>query len=284
MQGSRSVATSNAWPVAASTAWSEEPLRRWRNILACLGLGAIAAFVIALVVLHLSAGQQPPSHMSEFANSRFGLLWALAVYTFILGGAMVAWALKPCLSNCPSKWIGMAMLWLAGIGAVLLASFPTDDTYVRTLSGKVHNDAALTTFALLGAAMVVLAPAFRASPSLGRFAPVSILLGVLVTASWVTYLVTTLKQIDVYGPAQRILVALITAWFVLLALHLRHAAAVRPRRNLRSIVLVASTQTPLPEAMRRRRQSRSKAKAGATGKARRVGSSAGRRVRAAKAS
>lgn len=237
--------------VASTIAWSEEPLRRWRNILACLGLGAIAAFVIALVVLHVSAGQQPPSHMSEFANSRFGLLWALAVYTCILGCAMVAWALKPCLSDCPSKWIGMAMLWFAGIGALLLATFPTDDTYVQTFSGRVHNEAALTTFALLGAAMVVLAPAFRASPSLGRFARVSVLLGVLVTASWVTYLVTTLRQIEVYAPAQRILVALITTWFVLLALHLRHAASVRPRRNLRSIVLVASTQTPMPVPERR---------------------------------
>lgn len=252
MQGSRSVESSDAW--------ASEPLRRWRNILACLGLGAIAAFVIALVVLHIADGRATPSHMSEFANSRFGVLWALAIYTFILGGAMVVWALKPCLSNCPSKWAGIAMLWLAGLGAVLLAAFPTDDTYVRTFSGKVHNDAALTTFALLGAAMVVLAPAFRASPSLGRFARVSVLLGVLVTASWVTYLVTTLKQINVYGPTQRILVAFITAWFVLLALHLRHAAEVRPRRHLRSIVLVASTATPM-KATRPRRARKRPAKA-----------------------
>lgn len=251
MQTPRSAVESSIRSEPSPSTWSEEPLRRWRNILACLGLGAIAAFVIALVVLHVSAGQQPPSHMSEFANSRFGLLWALAVYTCIVGCAMVAWALKPCLSNCPSKWIGMAMLWLAGIAALLLATFPTDDTYVQTFSGRVHNEAALTTFALLGAAMVVLAPAFRDSPSLGRFARVSVLLGVLVTASWVTYLVTTLRQIEVYAPAQRILVALITTWFVLLALRLRSAAAARPRRNLRSIVLVASTQTPVPAPVRR---------------------------------
>lgn len=225
---------------------TDEPLRRWRNILACLGLGAIAAFVVALVLLHAAAGHDAPSHMSEFANSRFGLLWALAVYTFILGGSMVVWALRPCLVDCPAKGIGIVLLWLAGIGAVLLAAFPTDDTYVRTFSGKVHNDAAMGTFALLGGAMVVLAPAFRASPSLGGFARVSVLLGVLVTASWVSYLVTTLERIHVYGPLQRVLVALITAWFVLLALHLRHASTAERRIRLRSIVLVASAETPVP--------------------------------------
>ncbi len=226
---------------------TDEGLRRWRNTMACLGLGAIAAFVVALVLLHAVAGRDSPGHMSEFANSRFGLLWALSVYTIVLGGAMVVWVLKPCLHDCPSKWIGIAMLWLAGAAAVLLAAFPTDDTYVRTLSGRVHNDAAVTTFALLGGAMVVLAPAFRASPSLGRFAPVSVLLGTLVTASWVTYLVTTLERIHVYGPVQRVLVALIAAWFVLLALRLRRADPAVRRTRLRTIVLVASTATPMPE-------------------------------------
>ena len=226
---------------------TDEPLRRWRNILACLGLGAIAAFVVALVLLHAAAGHDPPSHMSEFANSRFGLLWALAVYTFILGGSMVVWALRPCLADCPAKGIGIVLLWLAGIGALLLATFPTDETYVRTFSGKVHNDAAVGTFALLGGAMVVLAPAFRASPSLGRFARVSVLLGVLVTASWVSYLATTLARIDVYGPLQRVLVALITTWFVLLALNLRRASTAGRRVRLRSIVLVASAETPMPK-------------------------------------
>lgn len=221
-------------------------LRRWRNTLACLGLGAIAAFVVGLVVLHLAAGRDTPSHMSEFANSRFGLLWALSVYTIVLGGAMVVWALRPCLRECPSKWVGIAMLWLAGIAAVLLALFPTDDTYVRTLSGRVHNDAAVTTFALLGGAMVVLAPAFRSNPSLGRFAPVSILLGALVTASWVAYLVATLERVNVYGPVQRVLVALITLWFVLLGLNVRRADPAERAFRLRSIVLVASVATPVP--------------------------------------
>ncbi|MEK6975036.1 MAG: DUF998 domain-containing protein [Candidatus Thermoplasmatota archaeon] len=225
-------------------------MRRWRNVLACLGLGAIAAFVFALVALHIADGRDTPSHMSEFANSRFGLLWALAVYTVVVGGAMVVWALKPFLQGCPSKWIGMGMLAMAGVAGILIAAFPTDETYVSSFSGRVHNDAALSTFALLGAAMVVLYPALRASPGMRSFARVSVLLGVLVTASWVTYLVTTLARIHVYGPTQRILVALIVTWFILLGLRVR--AAARPPGRLRTIVLSTPAPPIIAVAMPRR--------------------------------
>lgn len=243
-------------PGPAAAGALDTSLRRWRNLLACLGLGAIAAFVVALAILHGAAGADAPGHMSEFANSRFGLLWAMAVYTFILGGAMVVWALRPALQDCPAKGIGIAMLWLAGAGAVLLATFPADDTYVRTLSGQVHNDAAVGTFVLLGVAMVVLAPAFRASPGLGGFARTSVLLGVLVTGAWMTYLVAALRQAELYAPAQRVLVGLITVWFVLLALRLRHAHAPRPRGRLRTVVLVPSATVPALAAPSPRRRKR----------------------------
>lgn len=260
--------------VGPPSAWSEHGLRRWRNLLACLGLGAIAAFVVALAILHGAAGRDAPGHMSEFANSPYSLLWAMAVYTFILGGAMVVWALRPALHDCPAKWIGIAMLWLAGAGAVLLATFPADDTYVRTLSGRVHNEAAVATFVLLGVAMVVLAPAFRASPGLGGFARTSVLLGVLVTGAWMTYLVTALRQIDLYAPAQRVLVGLITVWFVLLGLRLRDAHAPRPRRNLRTVVIEpgapesAASPRPVVAGTARRRASRPRAQATSRGRTR----------------
>lgn len=229
---------------------TDAALRRWRNLLACIGLGAIAAFVVALVILHLAVGRRSPSHMSEFALSRFGLLWAMAVYTVVLGGSMVVWALRPCLRDCPAKWIGIAMLTLAGAAAFLLATFPTDGYYVRTWEGRLHNDAAVTTFVLLGAAMVVLAPAFHASPGLRGLARTSVLLGVLVTASWVTYLVTALDGLPGAGPAQRVLVGLITVWLVLVALRVR-ANSQEPRfvaAKRRKVSLAVETPSQQPKA------------------------------------
>lgn len=252
--------------VALSRDAADASLRRWRNAIACLGLGAVAAFVAALVILHLAAGRSTPSHMSEFALSRFGFLWAMAVYTVVLGGAMLVWALRPCLADCPSKWIGIAMLWLAGVAAVLLAAFPADNVTVKSWSGQVHNDAAVSTFVLMGGAMVVLAPAFRASPGLHGFARVSVLLGVLVTASWVTYLVTTLEKLPGNGPAQRVLVGLITTWFVLIGLRVR-AAANRPRyvavRRRKVPVALAEAEAVVRRKSRARRSAKGTAKASA---------------------
>ncbi len=199
-------------------------MRLRRNRMALVGLLATAAFCAGLLALHVANLGNMPSHMSQFANSPFGLFWALLVYTFILGSTMLIWALKPCMRDCPSKRIGLWMLCLAGLGAVLLATFPADEVYPVTVRGTIHDDAALTTFVLLGAAMVVLTPAFRASPSLARFAGVSLVLGLLVTASWIIYLVSTLQDHAVRGPVQRILVGLIVTWFVMLAFKLRKVA------------------------------------------------------------
>jgi hypothetical protein len=237
--------------VPSRTTGPDSGLRRQRGAFAALGLAAIGAFVFGLLVLHAASAQDQPTHMSEFANSRFGLLWALSLYTFILGGAMVVWARKPRLKDCPSKMAGLGMLWFAAIGAFLLATFPTDEAQPLTWVGQLHIDATITTFTLLGAAMVVLAPAFRGSNGLVGLAPISAGLGVLVIVSWVTYLVTTLRGIEGHAAAQRVLVGLVVAWFLLVGIGLRRAEA-----RARAAAVPLATFEGLVAARPRRRQAR----------------------------
>lgn len=193
---------------------------RRRQRLALTGLGSIAIFVLALVVLHATALGRLPSHMSQFANSPFGVFWALALYCLIIGTSMLVWALRSCLPRCLSKRVGMAMLALSAIGALLLATFPADAVHPVTWQGTLHDEAAATTLVMLTASMVVLAPAFRSSPSLARFAGVSLAMGVLAALALTVYLVTSLNDLDGRGPAQRVLVGVILAWFVVLAVRL----------------------------------------------------------------
>jgi hypothetical membrane protein len=194
---------------------------RQRQRLATVGLVCIAAFVLALVALHATARGRLPSHMSQFANSPFGLFWALALYCLILGTSTLVWALGPCLRDGLSKRAGISMLALAGIGALLLATFPTDAVQPYTWMGILHDDAAATTFVLLSGAMVVLTPALRSSQVLNRFSAPSFVLGVLASLALVVYLLTTINHWDGRGVAQRILVAIILSWFALLAVRLR---------------------------------------------------------------
>jgi hypothetical protein len=195
-------------------------LQRWQRLFVWIGLAGVSNFLLAIIALHLTTLQQEPMHMSEYANSRFGLLWMLAVYSFTLGGAALSLALRPHLSRSLLQRVGVWMLWVAVLGAVLLAAFPMDREDVRSLSGTIHGDAALATFLLLGVAMVVLVPVFRATPSWRTFARASLLLGMLVSASCVAYLVSTLERFPFTALAQRFLVAFIATWFILLALRL----------------------------------------------------------------
>jgi hypothetical membrane protein len=195
---------------------------RRTRVLALLGLAGIAEFVLAALALHVVSLGDEPSHMSEFAHSRFWLVWVLGLYTLVLGCGTLAWAMGPCLSRTRWQRVGMALLSLAGLAAAVLATFPVDEgRYESTLVGTIHNDATLTTFLMLSAAMVVLGPAFRATPAWRSFARTSLGIGVAVGTLGVVYLVTTEQEMASAAFWQRILVAIIASWFVLVALRLR---------------------------------------------------------------
>ncbi|HUR62921.1 MAG TPA: DUF998 domain-containing protein [Candidatus Thermoplasmatota archaeon] len=208
---------------------TDHALGRRTRILALLGLVAIAEFVLAAVALHAASFNAEPSHMSEFAHSRFSLVWALGLYTLVLGCGALIWALRPWLQRTLWQRIGMAMLALAGLAALVLATFPVDEgRYESTLIGTIHNDATLTTFLMLSAAMVVLGPAFHATPGWRSFAKLSLAIGVVVGVLGVVYLIATEQDLAIAAFSQRILVACIAAWFVLIALRLRRATVPLP--------------------------------------------------------
>lgn len=192
------------------------------RILSQLGLAAIAGFLLATLALHAVSLGAEPSHMSAFAHTPFRLLWTFGLYTLVLGCGALVWALRPCLSRTLWQRTGIALLTSAGVAAFVLATFPVDEgRYESTLVGTIHNDATLTTFLLLSAAMVVLVPAFHATPAWRSFAKLSLAIGVTVGALGVVYMVATEQNLLLAGLSQRVLVGCIAAWFVLIALRLR---------------------------------------------------------------
>ncbi|MCA1810512.1 MAG: DUF998 domain-containing protein [Halobacteriales archaeon] len=192
------------------------------RVLSLLGLVAITEFLLATVALHAASLGAEPSHMSGFAHTRFRLVWTLGLYILVLGCGALAWALRPCLSRTLWLRAGMALLALAGLAAFVLATFPVDEgLYQSTLVGTIHNDATLTTFLFLSIAMVVLVPAFRATPAWRPFAKLSLALGVAVGVLGAVYLFATEQDTVLAAFSQRVLVACIAAWFVLIALRLR---------------------------------------------------------------
>src|SRR5690349_13211168 len=104
-----------------ATSWT-----RHTRFLAIVGVCGVAEFVCAVLALHATAMPREPWHMSEFANTRYGALWVLAVFGFAVGGIALTLALVPMMPASRSQRIGLAMFWVASVGALAMAVFPVD--------------------------------------------------------------------------------------------------------------------------------------------------------------
>jgi len=196
------------------------------QFLAWLGIAGVAEFILAVLALHAASMPSEPWHLSDFARSRYPWLWVAGAYSFAVGGIALTLALQSHLPGSPLARAGLVLLWLSALGAVLLATFPTDATpQAETLAGTIHNDVVWPTFGFLGIAMVVIGPALRSSKSWRAFADFSVLLGLLVCAGGIAYVLTDSRGMAAVAIVQRLVVALIAAWFVILGLNL---LAIRP--------------------------------------------------------
>ncbi len=204
----------------------------WRRVrprlLAWLSLVGVAAFVLAILVLHLTAFRQGPVHLSEFANTPFSPLWSLGIYSYTIAGVALSLAVRAHLGQSLFRRTGVSMIWIAIACAVLLAIVPMDGTNAtETVQGIIHVGAAISMFTFLGAAMMAFAPAFRTDPTWRGMGLPSLVLGILVNAFGVAYLITALDGLDFAGVAQRLMVVLIVTWSVLVAMRLLQVSRLR---------------------------------------------------------
>jgi hypothetical membrane protein len=218
-------------------------IRQRTKFLAYLGLAGVAQFVLSLIALHATSSSEP-WHLSDFARSQHAWLWVAGAYSIAVAGIALTLALHAHVPGSLFARAGLALLWLSAVGAVLIATFPTDATpQATTLSGTIHNDAVGPTFTSLGIAMTVMGPALRGRRSWRRFADASVVFGLLVCASGVAYILTDTRGMAVVALVQRFIVALIACWFVLLALNV---LAIRPHRIERPAATATSTPSAQP--------------------------------------
>ncbi len=216
-------------PAAPPATPADEPFPSRIKFLAWLGLAGIAEFIVALLALHATAVTSEPWHMSDFARSQYQWLWVAGAYSFAVAGVALTLALQAHLPGSPLAKAGLVLLWISALGATLIATFPTDSTaQASTVSGNIHNDAVWPTFGAVGIAMVLIGPVLRSRRSWRPFADASVVLGLLVAAGGIAYYLTDTHGMAQVAIVQRLLVATIAFWFVLLGLNL---LAIRPRRT-----------------------------------------------------
>lgn len=185
-------------------------------------VGQIVLLASALILPFFSEFSLVGDTISELVLGRFGVVQTLA---FLIAGATtlgLASALWRLTSRAWGSRVGSLLVGLYGVGAVLLAIFPTDrvddagDLASLSTTGMIHTGVALVSFIGMIVGMFVLTRTFRREPEWGLASrwmilfPAAALLLLVVQSEgpWV-------------GIMQRLLVGVIAAWIIVVAARIR---------------------------------------------------------------
>jgi hypothetical protein len=190
-------------------------------------VGQIVQLASALILPLFSEFSLIGDNISELVLGRYGAVQTLA---FLVAGATtlgLAYMIRQLTMGTWGSGVGSLLVAVYGIGAILVAIFPTDrvddpeDLTSLSTTSLIHSGVALVSFICMIVAMVVLTRTFLLEPrwraSLSRWivlfpcAAFSLLLG-QSEGTWV-------------GLMQRLLVGVISAWMIVVAIRGRTIAA-----------------------------------------------------------
>ena len=210
--------------------------------LSLLALAGTLAFLGCLLALHvLTITGNPPSHMSDYARTRYSPLFVAGAYAFILAVASATLCLRRTLPPGRSSTAGIGLLLLGVPFGFLVATFPVDPSGVDTAAGEVHQWSVPPLFFFVTAAMLVLVPGLRAHPRWRPLSNFTLALGIVAALAQTAYQLSELTGAPFVGVTQRIIVMAILTWFIGVAVVLRRWPA-----EMAGQAVVAP---PVPEAI-----------------------------------
>lgn len=163
-------------------------------------------------------------NMSELVLGNFGFIQTLAFVFAGIGTIALAVAIGSLTSGRGFR-VGSALVFVYGVGAIATAIFPTDrvdapaDVWSASTTGLIHVAISLVSFLSMIVGMFVLTRAFGRDPrwrSLVR--PSAMLAGSALALLFVQ------SQGPIVGLLQRALVAMISAWMIVIAVRARAIA------------------------------------------------------------
>ncbi len=192
--------------------------------------GLLAAAGILLYVILDVVAQLLPPHYSAIHQAESDL--AVGPYGFVmtinfavrgaLSLALLAGMLQALAPAARSR-LGVALLAVWGVGALLLAIFPTDVGTHHTIHGLVHLVVAFLAFLAGALGALLVSMRLAADPAWAPLRPA--LLGIsvaallmLVIVALVTPSVTSHPATSLFGLAERVFIGLVLLWMLLVAL------------------------------------------------------------------
>jgi hypothetical protein len=195
----------------------------WLSQLAMLAIvGQVILFVSAWLLPAFSEYSLLGDNMSELVLGRYGFIQTVAFLVAGAGTFGLAYAIRRLTKGTWGSLVGPVLVGLYGLGAVLVAIFPTDrvdtatDVWTQSTTGLIHMLVALISFPAMIIGMFILTRTFGLLPEWRPIMRLSVFfpafsLGLLVVQG----------EGPLVGLLQRLLVAVISGWMILVALRVR---------------------------------------------------------------
>ena len=195
-------------------------------------LGRIASigvvlFLLAVFALHvLSPGFNPVKQfISAYALGSYGAVASIAFLVQGLSWILLGIALSQGLARPGLSIVGLVLLFVSGVEYILFGIFPMDPDpqMPTTLAGTIHFGAGLLFLVTGGLFPLLLALRFKNDE---RTKPIyGVALGLGIAALAVDVVGFLLTGAGVEGLTQRLYVALLTTWVLLVALRMTSTGA-----------------------------------------------------------
>lgn len=196
-------------------------------------LGHVILFASAWLLPIVSEYGFVDDNISELALGRFGVVQTVALLIVGLGTLGLAVAIRQLTAGSRGSLTGSLLLGIYGAGAILSAIFPTDridrpaDLSSLSMTGTIHVAVAVVSFVCAIVAMFVLSWAFMRQAQWRRDSR----WWMLFPAGALALLIVQAEG-PLVGLLQRMLVAVISAWLVLVALEVHSIVASAASRDL----------------------------------------------------
>jgi hypothetical protein len=199
------------------------------QLLSTIAILGICLFIALITILHfLPTGSDPlKSPTSEYAIGKYGPLMIIAFFSISVGSfALVIGLYKGILKSARPK-IGLVLLTIWSIGVLIAMIFPIDPEGVpRTTSGTIHKTNGPLTFLSLTIGTILISAAFRRDENWRSVYRPALTLSSFMLLIFISIAINFATGINYEGILQRLYLIIFSAWFIMVALHLRRIKSI----------------------------------------------------------
>ena len=211
-----------------------------------LAIASVAYYVLAVLAMHFLQPELDPLTvpMSVYVLGAYGFLMTTTFFVLCAGLLGVGFGLIRTLPRTRLTTVAVALTVIASVGFLIAGIFPTDwPPPMRSTSSQLHGLGGLLAFPAVTIAAVLFSLKFRSDEYWRRASVAALALSTGIAATFASFYVLIAASIaegvedrapDFLGLAQRVFLALLLVWMILVGRHLTRA-----RRNALSVILIA---------------------------------------------